>query len=328
MKYKQITVAQRCKIEILHKSNYTFSTIAEEIGCHKSTICRELKKHTTPNGYFADIAQIGYETNRSSCKAPKKLLKKIWYSEYVIEYIKKGWSPEQIAGRLKFEKSELVISAEAIYQFVYKDPFCIKMKLYQYLRRGKRRRTKWHSRSSQSERMKNKVSIEFRPDISDRKEFGHWESDSIVSNGRKAFIITNVERKTKYTIAKKQDDHTALTTGKTITDLLSNTVVRSITVDNGTEFSDHEVITATLNAQVYFCHPYSSWERGTNENTNGLIRRYIPKRENFKNLENNELDSIIEELNNRPRKCLGYLKPVEVYKNELLLYLNNRCTWS
>ena len=190
--------------------------------------------------------------------------------------------------------------------------YCKEQKIYQYLRQGKRRRTKWHSRKTKSEKIKNKISIEQRPkDIDNRESFGHWEGDSIVSKGRKSFLNTLVERSTRYLVASKLQDHSSITTTEAVVSSLKQFNPLSITFDNGLEFAGHEAMKEKLNTLIYFCHPYSSFERGTNENTNGLLRRYLPKHQKFDDLSEEELNSIVWEINNRPRKCLGYKTATE-----------------
>ena len=169
--------------------------------------------------------------------------------------------------------------------------YCKEQKIYQYLRQGKRRRTKWHSRKTKSEKIKNKISIEQRPkDIDNRESFGHWEGDSIVSKGMKSFLNTLVERNTRYLVAGNME------------------------------------MKEKLNTQVYFCHPYSSYERGTNENTNGLLRKYLPKHKRFDDLSQEELNNIVWEINNRPRKCLDYKTATEAleYARTLSVAINPR----
>lgn len=314
-KYNHLTEANRSVIEVLHQENYTVTEIARKIGCNKSTISREIRSRSERSEYNSFSAQCNYETNRERCKMKKKL-HSIDLRNYVVERIESGWSPACIVGRMALENKPFSLCAETIYNFVYTDSYCIERKLYQYLRRGKRRRTKLNNRKTKSEKILNKVSIEKRPEqINNRSEFGHWEGDSIVSKGKKSFLNTLVERLSRFTIATKLGDHTSQLTKIAITAAFGNLYEKSVTVDNGTEFSKHE----DYGVDVYFCHPYSSWEKGTNENTNGLIRRYLPKTKKFDTVTQEDLNDIIWELNNRPRKVLGYKTPQEVYNLNLLI---------
>ena len=317
-KYHHLTEANRSVIQVLHYENYSLTDIAVKVGCHKSTISREIRSRSVRSGYSCFSAQCNYETNRERCKMKPKLTS-LETRNYVVDKIEIGWSPACIVGRMALENKAFSLCAETIYAFIYKDKYCIENKLYQYLRRGKRRRTKVYKRATKSEKMLNRVSIEKRPEeINNKSEFGHWEGDSIVSKGKKSFLNTLVERLSRLTVATKLNNHTSETTKIAIIEAFRKLYRKSLTVDNGTEFAKHE----EYGVDVYFCHPYSSWEKGTNENTNGLIRRYLPKRKKFDNLTQEELDEIVWELNNRLRKILNYKTPQEVYNLNLL----NCCT--
>ena len=312
----QMTVADRAKIESMLEFNFTLSKIAKKLSRHRSTIFRELKRH--PTGIYSSWAnQIDYESRKKNC-GRKRLLDKLNLRSLVVDKLEKGWSPQQISGRLKLEK--LFISHEAIYQFIYNDKYCKENKIYQYLRQGKRKRTKRYGRRTKGSKIINRISIEKRPKYIDQRiEFGHWEGDSIVSAGRKSFLNTLVERKTRYLVASILKDHTSSETSKAISLSLECFKPKIITFDNGLEFAKHEYIAKELSTNIYFCHPYSSFERGTNENTNGLIRRYLPKRKSFSGLTQDDLNDIVWELNNRPRKCLGYKTPTEALQSECTL---------
>jgi IS30 family transposase len=314
MKYKQLTAADRGAIEILLRRDFTLSQVAEEIGRDKGTISREIKNRATPNGYFADIAQLDYETSK---KRSSKNAKKITHSRirnYILSKLEVGWSPEEITGRMKLEGRDDYICHETIYNFIYTDPYCVENDIYQYLRRGKKKRTKWKGRKAHKSKIPNRVSISKRPEVvEERREFGHWEGDSVIYPKKKAIntvneLMTGLVQFTKLE-AKKAD-----LTARAMIKKLSKFECKTVTVDNGSEFTKHEEISAEIGTKVYFCHPYSSWERGANENVNMLLRGYLPKRHNIDKLTQEELDDIAEELNNRPRKRLGYLTPAETYQ--------------
>lgn len=323
-KYKQLTVAQRGKIEVLHLKKYSLSEIALTIGVHKSTVSREIKKRCVPNGYFADIAQIDYEDKRENCHKVK-ILENSTRRSYVIDKLKRGWSPETISGRLKYEKSNWNICPETIYQFIYGDNYCKSEKLYQYLKYGRKRRIKWKGRKSKIDRIPNRVSIHQRPAVvSYHVQFGHWEGDSVIYPNKKAVNTLN-ELKTGYLKFTLLERKTAeLTTGSMI-NAFSMHISKTVTVDNGSEFTQHEKVTEATGVKVYFADPYSSYQRGSNENSNGLLRRYLPKRKNIDKLTQEELDDIAQDLNDRPRKRLGFMTPTESYQLELI-NLSNRCT--
>lgn len=228
----------------------------------------------------------------------------------------KGWSPGTISGRLKFEKSSWGISHETIYQFVYEDKYCKEEKTYQYLKQGKKRRTKWKGRKTKKDRIPNRVSIHERPAIvSYQVQFCHWEGDSVIYSNKKAINTLN-ELKTGYLEFSLLERKTADLTAEAMIDKLSNHKSITITLDNGSEFTRHEKVSEATGVKVYFADPYASYQRGSNENSNGLLRRYLPKRKNIDRLTQEELDEIADDLNNRPRKRLKFMTPAEAYQLE------------
>jgi len=321
-KYKQLTVAQRSKIEVLFQKKYSLTEIALTIGVHKSTVSREISKRKAPKGYFADIAQVDYESRRENSRR-KKILSNVKYFNYVIDRLHAGWSPETISGRLKFENSSWSICTETIYQFIYGDEYSKTQKLYQYLKHAKRRRTKWKGRKTHKDRMPNRVSIHQRPEIvTKRIEFGHWEGDSVIYPNKRAINTLN-ELKTGYLAFTLLERKTASLTAESMIKVFNIHKSITVTVDNGSEFMEHERVTKATGVKVYFADPYSSYQRGSNENSNGLLRRYLPKRTNIDKITQEELNDIAEELNERPRKRLGFMKPVEAYQLELDNILSN-----
>lgn len=186
--------------------------------------------------------------------------------------------------------------------------------IYQYLRRGKKKRTKWKGRKTHKCKIPNRVSISRRPKIvKERVEFGHWEGDSVLYAHKKAINTLN-ELKTGIVEFTKLEAKTAELTARAMSKKLKKHVRKTLTLDNGTEFMEHEGVAEETGVNIYFCHPYSSWERGANENVNMLLRGYLPKRTNIDKLTQDELDNIAEELNNRPRKRLNYYTPAEAYQ--------------
>lgn len=317
-KYKQLTAAQRSKIEILVQEKYSVSSIALKIGVHKSTVSRELKRRSAPKGYFAEVAQLNYESCREK-SGRKRILSYLnsKYRNYVIHHLRKGWSPETISGRLKFEKSDWSICPETIYNFIYTDKYCKEEKIYQYLKYGRKRRVKWKGRKSHKDRIPNRVSIHQRPEVVvTREEFGHWEADSVLYANKKAINTVN-ELKTGYLEFTRLDRKTANLTADSMIEVFKTHQAITVTVDNGTEFMEHQRITEATGVEVYFADPYSSWQRGSNENSNGLLRRYLPKGTNIDKLTQEELNDISNDLNNRPRKRLGFMTPAEAYRLEL-----------
>ena len=315
--HKQITVADRKVIEILLNEQYNASEIANKLGVDKSTICREINNRSTPNGYFADVAQLNYEIKRRKTGRKRKL----GYTKtqnYVLEKLMCGWSPEQISGRMKLEQRKDSVCMETIYDWIYKDSVCKKDKIYQYLRFGKKKRTKHTGRSTKKSKIPNRVSIRQRPKIVDkRKEFGHWEGDSVIYAHKQAVNTLN-ELSTGIVEFTKLDTKTADLTTQAMIEKLSNYESKTLTLDNGLEFVGHERVSKAIGVSIYFCDPYSSWQRGSNENTNMLLRGHLPKRASIKELTQEDLDDIAWELNNRPRKRLGYLTPIEYYRLNVL----------
>ncbi len=317
MNYKQLTAADRGAIEVLLQQKYTTPQIAKAIGYHKSTVSRELKRYSTPNGYFAWSAQLRHDKCRRKCK-PKRKLQSSKLQKYIVARLQLGWSPEQIAGRLKYKCGYTVICHETIYSWLYQDEWAYTQEgLYQYLRYGRDKRKPHNGRSVHRSKIPNRVSIHQRPEVvSYQVEYGHWETDSVVYPYKLAINTLNelTSGRVKFT---KLQAKTAQLTAQAVSDQLKNEIVLSVTMDNSSEFTDHQQIIISTGTQTYFADPYSSWQRGANENCNMLLRGYLPKRHDISNLTQQELDEIAEELNNRPRKRLGFLTPNEVYKLQL-----------
>lgn len=314
--YKQLTAADRKAIEILLKDKYKVKEIANKLGYDKGTIYREIRKRETPAGYISWVAQVDYEKKRKRCKQKKKLDDRK-LGNYVISKIKDGWSPDQIAGRIKLDGIYETVSIETIYTYIYTDSVCVRESIYQYLRFGRKKRRKWQGRKTQRSKIPNRVSIHTRPgEVATREKFGHWEGDSVLYANKKAINTLN-ELKTGLVEFTKLDRKTAELTSIAMIEKLRKYKARTLTLDNGSEFTNHEEITARTGVSVYFCDPYSSWQRGSNENSNGLLRGYLPRRYNIDNLTDEDLNDIASELNNRPRKRLAYKTPLEVYSEVL-----------
>ena len=306
--YTQLTQEQRYQISALLKGNHTQSEIATILEVHKSTISRELQRNRGQRGYRPKQAQQFAASRRS--KAKPRISAFTWM--LVETMIKKDYSPEQASERLRL-KYDIRISHEWIYQYLLKDKHA-GGNLHEHLRCQKRRKKRYGSHDRRGT-LKNRVSIEQRPAIvEERERLGDWEVDTIIGKGHKQAIVSLVDRVSRMTLLKKVDRRTAPAVADTVIDLLKSVPVRSLTItaDNGKEFAEHERIVKETNAAVYFAHPYASWERGTNENTNGLVRQYFPKRSSFEHLTDHDMAFVMGRLNNRPRKCLGFLTPIEV----------------
>ena len=250
---------------------------------------------------------------RRADKAQSRISGQLW--EQVEELIREEWSPEQIVGRIAMEQG-VSISHEWIYQYVYADKRS-GGELYRYLRCQKARRKRYGSYDRRGI-IPNQVSIDDCPAIVDAKRrFGDWEGDTVIGKGHRGALVTLVERKSLYTVIRAVLNKTAEAVRNAVTEGLTphRDRVHTITYDNGREFTDHEGMASDLDARIYFAHPYSSWERGLNENTNGLIRQYFPKDRDLTTVTKREIEKAMDKLNHRPRKSLGYRTPYEVFFN-------------
>ncbi|MDV3777588.1 IS30 family transposase [Elizabethkingia anophelis] len=310
--YNQLTAEQRIIISFLLKKDKSQNYIAKELGVHPSTICRELKRNKTSKGrYNYNLAQSFTEDRKVSKKRYMRLTEDV--KLFIERKIKKRWSPEQITGYCRVNSIPMV-SHERIYQYVYQD----KQNggdLWTYLR-TKIKHRKSRTRKRQNRFIANKRMLSERPQIvDDKSRFGDWEIDLISGKGHKSFAVTAVERKSGFSLIQKIDNKKSSTVKKAVINLLApyRENVYTITSDNGLEFAEHQTISSKLEADYFFCDPYSSWQRGLNEYTNKLYRQYIPKKTCIKTLEYKHIISYQTALNNRPRKKLGYKTPSEVF---------------
>ena len=318
MAYKQLTFIQRCRIYGLWRAGHTQTDIAKEIGVHKSTISRELYRNITPIRtklgcwqYKPNYAQA-YTDERHKRK-PKRVKLTEEVKSFVREKLKEEWSPDQISGYGKRHQL-FSISHEWIYQFILKDKQ-LGGDLYRHLRHQHKKYRKRYGGPTK-EVIRNRRSIDERPKIVDNKtRVGDWEVDTIIGKDRKQSVVSLVERAFKKTILKKVQVKTAQLVSEAIIDALTpvSPQVFTITSNNGKEFMFHEMVSQRLEADFYFAHPYASWERGLNENTNGLVRQYLKKGSDFTNITDKDLLVIMDKLNNRPRKTLQYATPNEIF---------------
>ena len=315
-KYNQITVDERYHIYAYKKAGFCSAKIAQLLGRHKSSIYRELNRNKGKRGYRPKQAHEKSDRRRhEACKAIKMVPDLIKLVELKIQ---EDWSPEQISGWLLNEQS-LSLSHERIYQHIWSN----KDKdgdLYKHLRhQGKKYNKRSNGKTSRGQ-IKNRISIDKRPAIVDSKvRVGDWEIDTVIGKGHQGILVTLVERKTLYSLAAQVDSKHAEPVTKATISLLTPLKgrIHTITADNGKEFALHEKIARQLKTKVYFAHPYHSWERGVNENTNGLLRQYFPKNTNLKNVAQKEVDDAVFKLNNRPRKTLGFKTPAEMMRRSL-----------
>ena len=309
--YKQLTSEQRYQISALKKIGYGPTEIAKELEVHKSSISRELSRNMGERGYRPKQANEKAFERRTNATTRKRISAEIW--EVVKEKLRQDWSPEQVSGWL--EKCQAVrISHEWIYQYILTEKQA-GGDLYTHLRQhGKRR--KRYGQYDRRGKLPNRVSIEERPQmVGQRERLGDWEVDTLVGKGHRGALVSLVERKSRYTLLQPVTQRLAnLVADATISLLQPFTdLVHTITGDNGKEFAEHVRIAETLKANFYFAHPYSAWERGTNENTNGLVRQYFPKKTDFSKVARSETKVAVDRLNHRPRKCLDFKSPFEVF---------------
>lgn len=292
--------------------------IAKALGRNKGTISRELRRNSSAqyNCYTPCRAQKRSEQRRQTASRRPRLKNEV-IRQYVKDKLVLGWSPEQIAGRLSMDYPEYTVSHEAIYQYIYNPKTIGREELIACLRRAHRKRKqKSIGRRQRKTKIPNRISIEERPlSVESRHYYGHWEGDSLVS--RKSLFALNslTERKSRLLLLTRLKRKGAEETKNAVIDRLQSlpaTMRRTLTLDNGTENAKHEGITDQIGIQCYFAHPYASWERGTNENTNGLVRWYLPKGTDFSKISNKQIALIESLINNRPGKCQGFKTPLEV----------------
>lgn len=319
--HTQLTMLQRYQIQALHLTKITQKDIASQVGVSSATISRELSRNrpldaTQP--YQAEQAQK--QTYQRKKRTPYKLKGPLL--ERIKADLRQRWSPEQISGRLEAQQGGRCISHETIYQMIYSQPTGSE-KLTKYLRIRHRKHYKKRGQPTKRSKIPNRVSIDVRPAIVDTNtEVGHWEGDTIIGFDHDGVLLTLVERVTKFTIIAKLPTRKADPLAKAAIVRLSQCPlpVKSITLDNGLEFAAHEQITEEIGMLVFFAHPYHSWERGLNENTNGLIRQYIPKGQRIGPLSAEFVSWIETDLNHRPRKALGFLSPFQYAEKQQIAF--------
>ena len=312
-RYSQLTREQRYQIFVLKKAGHSQIMVAGLLGVHKSTISRELKRNRGQRGYRPKQAHQ-FAQQRHQDKPRSKIMPDTWTT--VERLLRLQWSPEQISGWLR-KTGRSSVSHEWIYRYVYANK-TTGGDLHTHLRCQKQRRKRYGTKNLRGQ-LVDRQSIESRPDLVEKRlRVGDWELDTIIGTRHQQAIVSLTERKTRLALIAKVERKTAEQVTNAIVRLLKPYAdkVHTLTSDNGKEFAKHKDIAETLAADFYFAHPYSSWERGTNENMNGLIRQYFPKHCEFKTITDKEIQIVMHRLNNRPRKCLGYQTPNEVFFEE------------
>ena len=308
--YNRLTASKRIELYALKKAGLTQKAIAAHLDVHPSSISRELRRNTGLRGYRPKQADRLACARRARARSGR-ISQATWQS--VDEMIEKDWSPEQISGHFKVNGLPSV-SPEWIYQHIYEN----KRQggaLHAHLRCQKRRRKRRGSTERRGQII-GRVCITERPEIVEaRARIGDWEADTVIGRQGGAVLVTLAERKSRFSLIIKAKNKTAAAVSAAMTTAMSPHVahVHTLTYDNGKEFAYHHKVSDELEADGFFAHPYHSWERGLNENTNGLIRQYLPKGKSFDDLTDQDVGVIMDRLNNRPRKCLGFRTPNQVF---------------
>lgn len=313
MSYRQLTQEQRYQIWACLRMKMKRSEIAMEIGVHRSTVTRELRRNESGRWKYNPSRAIRMARERHENKRKHRIDEVTWAR--VESRLKLEWSPEQISKRLELE-GLISVSHETIYQHIYRN----KQEggdLYIHLRRRHKYRKRIHKYCSRKG-WDTRRPISERPAIVETRErLGDWETDTIIGREKKGGIISLVERRSRYCLLQKVMTKSAQTVAEAICASLLpvKDKVLTITSDNGIEFTRHQTIANVLDADFFFADPYSSWQRGTNENTNGLVRQYFPKKSDFTVLSESDIGHVTNRLNNRPRKALAFRTPNEVFNN-------------
>jgi transposase, IS30 family len=312
----QLTFLERERISQMHDAGASQWEIAEELGRATSTISRELKRNAVAGVYFAVAAQEVAQRRRQQ-RAVVRKMDDPQTSNFVRSRLVRCWSPDQIAGRSRSDFAgdrRRQVSHQTIYAWIKSQPPADRRHFTSFLRRAGCRRP----RNDRRGRIPNQVLIEGRPKVVDkRRRYGDWEGDTVVGAGHSGAVVTLVERKSGYLLTAKSCDRKARRVARKIGSRLAELPAqlrRTATFDNGKEFAKHGYLTNRLGLAVYFAKPYCSWQRGTNENTNGLLRQFIPKGTDFRGISWQALEHYTNLINDRPRKRLDYRTPAEVFE--------------
>ncbi|MFA9478872.1 IS30 family transposase [Phycisphaerales bacterium AB-hyl4] len=340
MPWTQLSADERWKICHWHLAGWSDAQIARSLGRHRATVGRELARNRGSRafndlgcmkGYFPHDAQQKAKARRVVANAQRARLAANPLGDYVRQGLIRFWSPQQISGRLKLDHASdttMRISPEAIYQWVYRQAR-LGATWHRQLRRGRRRRKpQIPQRNKRKTHFPGAVRIDQRPAVVEaRSRLGDWESDTVVgSRPGRAALATHVERKSRYVVIRKLKDRRAVTFTRATVQALAPLPAAhrlTLTVDNGSEFARFTTLEKRLKLNVYFAEPYKAWQRGANENTNGLIRQFFPKGVDLRPVPVREVAKVQDLLNNRPRKCLNYRTPVEVFAHAPPVALRN-----
>ena len=315
MNYTQLAEYERYQISVLLKERFSYQEIAQRLGRHPATIGREIRRNTGLRGYRPKQAQGLTDQRRhqaqKACKVTPEVL------GWILTLLRQQLSPEQVVDYLRKARG-VSLHHETVYQLVYADK-AEGGDLYQHLRIVSKTYRKRYGSYDSRGKIRNRVSIDERPaSVASRSRVGDWEGDTVMGKGRRSALLTLVERKSLYTVIVRLSGKHAEPLAQAAVASLEGFAerVHTITFDNGLEFAQHEQIARGLNAKIYFAHPYCSWERGINENTNGLIRQYFPKGTDFNKVTDEQVEFVMARLNNRPRKSRGRKSPNEIFMGQ------------
>ena len=322
--YTHFTTEEREKSRVMLEQGFSFRAIARKLNRSPSSVSRELRRNANKDGsYSAHAADKRYKQRRKSCGRKPMLVCDSPMKEYVVKGLEQQWSPEEISGRAKLEKQDFSVSYNTIYRAIEAGYIPKTYRKHLRLKKIKNRKRKKNDKRGN---IADRVMIGDRPEyINNRSEFGHWEADTVLGKRNTGCLGTYVERKSGYLISFKiphRRDDVFKDASINAFSNIPKCLKKSITVDNGTEFTSHKELSAKTNMDIYFCDPYSPWQRGSNENTNHLLRQYFPKGSSFLDFDDKQLAFVVNLLNNRPRKRLGFKTPNEVLSE----FLSKCCT--
>lgn len=316
--YQQLSLEERDQIAVMSWEGESLRQIAQALGRAPSTIAREVRRNASLvyHSYLPHRAQDRAASRRQKA-SQRPRLKNDRLRAYVLAKLHEGWAPEIIAGRIRLDHPALSISHEAIYQYIYHAQTPNREELILLLRRAHRKRKqRGLGRKERKTKIPNRIGIEARPpSVAARRRFGHWEGDALVSRKSSVALSSLVERKSRLLKLTRLPRKGAPEMVQAVLHRLGSLPPKArqtLTLDNGTENASHQELTQAIGLNCFFCHPYASWERGSNEQVNGLIRYYLPKGTDFGKITEDQLAQIESLINHRPRKCLGFKTPLEV----------------
>ncbi|MGZ3634358.1 MAG: IS30 family transposase [Parachlamydiaceae bacterium] len=323
--YTHLSITDRRRLYVFLEMGLSKSKIAEKLGKHRSAIYRELERNKEENKYLPIVANQKADKRRKESRK-SKLETDAALHEYILRGLKKEWSPEQISGRMKFKKKGYYACTETIYQYIYRSN---NKELYHCLAYKKPKRYRRYGRKKQPCRYGKIRLITQRPvTITTRKRFGHWEGDTIAFSGTKEKAVTTlVERKSRMVYLLKNNRKHSRGVMEKIKGKFENLpkkMCQTMTFDQGTEFADYRYLEQQIKCKIYYCETHSPWQKGSNENMNGRLRRYLPRTIDIAQITQQELDQLAEKMNRLPRKCLGFKTPKELFIQQ---FKNDCRTW-